>query len=55
MSGSSLTAAELAERLASVPPRWKHVNGGRLFVCVEESIDAGTKWAVSEPNGEARA
>ncbi|HEX3633733.1 MAG TPA: phage tail sheath subtilisin-like domain-containing protein [Casimicrobiaceae bacterium] len=31
---------------------WKYVNVRRFMMFVEQSIDAGTKWAVFEPNGE---
>ena len=31
---------------------WKYVNVRRLMIFVEQSIDAGTKWVVFEPNGE---
>ncbi len=31
---------------------WKYVNVRRLASHVERSIDEGTRWAVSEPNGE---
>ncbi len=31
---------------------WKYVSVRRLTIFVEQSIDAGTKWVVFEPNGE---
>jgi hypothetical protein len=46
----------LGERtLASSNPRtqdWIYVNVRRTMIFVEQSIHAGTKWAVFEPNGE---
>jgi phage tail sheath protein FI len=30
--------------------QWRYVNVRRLFIFLEESIDKGTKWVVSEPN-----
>jgi hypothetical protein len=32
---------------------WKYVPVRRLALFVEDSIDAGTRWALREPNGEA--
>jgi hypothetical protein len=31
---------------------WKYVNVRRLFIFLEASIDAGTQWAIFEPNDE---
>jgi phage tail sheath protein FI len=31
---------------------WKYINVRRLFIYVEQSIDAGTQWVVFEPNDE---
>jgi len=31
---------------------WKYVNVRRLALMIERSVDAGTQWAVSEPNAE---
>jgi phage tail sheath protein FI len=38
-------------RTISDDPGWKYVNIRRLFIYLERSIDAGTKWAVFEDNG----
>ena len=38
-------------RTISDDPQWEYVNIRRLFVYLEHSIDAGTKWAVFEDNG----
>lgn len=38
-------------RTASANPEWKYVNLRRYFAYLERSIDAGTRWAVFEPNG----
>ena len=40
-------------RTASSDPEWKYVNVRRLFIFLEHSIQAGTQWAVFEPNGQA--
>lgn len=34
-------------------PAWKDVNLRRYLDFLEKSLDAGTQWAVFEPNGEA--
>ena len=39
-------------RLVSSDPEWKYVNVRRYFAYLEHSIDAGTRWAVFEPNGD---
>jgi len=39
-------------RTSSSDPAWKYVNVRRLFIFVEKSIEAGTQWAVFEPNDE---
>ena len=39
-------------RTASSDPEFKYVSVRRYFNFVERSIDAGTQWAVFEPNGE---
>jgi phage tail sheath protein FI len=31
---------------------WQYVNVRGSFLCIEESIDHGTQWAVFEPNEE---
>lgn len=33
-------------------PAWKYINVRRLFIYVESSIEASTKWVVFEPNAE---
>lgn len=38
-------------RTISDDPEWKYVNIRRLFLYLEHSIDAGTRWAVFEDNG----
>jgi len=40
-------------RTTSDDPEWKYVNIRRLFLYLEHSIDAGTRWAVFEDNGPA--
>lgn len=42
-----------ARTLAVGDPEWKYVNGRRLALFLERSIDEGTRWAAFEPNGEA--
>jgi uncharacterized protein len=42
-----------AARTTSTDPEWKYVNVRRLFIFVEESIEEGLQWVVSEPNGVA--
>lgn len=37
-------------RTLSSDPEWRYLNVRRLFNMVEESIEAGTQWAVFEPN-----
>ncbi len=40
-----------ARTLATISnPEWKYVNVRRLFIMVEQSIMAGSQWAVFEPN-----
>ncbi|UCH39701.1 MAG: phage tail sheath subtilisin-like domain-containing protein [Gammaproteobacteria bacterium] len=39
-------------RTISSDPEWKYVNVRRYFAYLERSIDAGTRWAVFENNGE---
>jgi Bacteriophage tail sheath protein len=39
-------------RTMSADPEWRYVNVRRLFICLERSIDLGTKWVVFEPNSE---
>jgi phage tail sheath protein FI len=39
-------------RTLSSDPEWIYVNIRRYFLYLEASIDAGTQWAVFEPNGE---
>ena len=39
-------------RTSSSDPAWKYVNVRRLFIFIEKSIEAGTQWAVFEPNDE---
>jgi len=39
-------------RTISSDPEWKYVNIRRYFVYLEHSIDAGTQWAVFDPNNE---
>jgi uncharacterized protein len=31
-------------------PQWRYVNVRRLFIFLEESLEKGTRWVVSEPN-----
>ena len=38
-------------RTLSSDPEWIYVNIRRYFLYLEASIDAGTQWAVFEPNG----
>lgn len=40
-------------RTASSDPEWKYINVRRYILYLERSIEAGTQWAVFEPNGEA--
>ena len=42
-----------AARTTSQDPEWKYVNVRRLLIFVEESIDEGLQWVVSEPNAVA--
>ncbi len=39
-------------RTLSSDPEWKYVPVRRLALMIEESIDEGAEWAVSEPNAE---
>src|SRR5206468_4301079 len=39
-------------RTMTSDPLWKYVNVRRLFIFVEQSIEAGTQWVVFEPNDE---
>ena len=39
-------------RTMSSDPEWRYVNVRRYFSFLEHSIDAGTRWAVFEPNAE---
>lgn len=39
-------------RTASADPDWKYVAVRRLILFLEESLQQGLRWAVSEPNGE---
>jgi len=39
-------------RTVSSDPEWKYVNIRRYLLYLEQSIEQGTQWAVSEPNGE---
>jgi len=39
-------------RTTSSDPEWKYVPVRRLFIYLEQSIAAGTQWAVFEPNGQ---
>ncbi len=39
-------------RTLTADPEWRYVNIRRLLIFLEHSIDNGTQWTVSEPNGE---
>lgn len=39
-----------ARTLAGDPSEWRYINVRRLFNMIEESIGAGTRWVVFEPN-----
>lgn len=39
-------------RTATSDPEWRYVNVRRLFLFIEQSLDAGLQWAVFEPNAE---
>jgi len=39
-------------RTTSSDPEWRYVNVRRYFSFLEHSIDAGTRWALFEPNAE---
>jgi phage tail sheath protein FI len=38
--------------MSSSDATWRYVNGRRLFLYMEESIEQGIQWAVFEPNDE---
>jgi phage tail sheath protein FI len=40
-------------RTTSMDPEWKYVNVRRFFIFIEESIEEGLQWVVSEPHGVA--
>ena len=39
-------------RTLSSDPEWRYINVQRLFLMIEQSIQAGTQWTVFEPNDE---
>lgn len=39
-------------RTTANDPLWKYINVRRLLIYLEESIEEGTRWVVSEPNDE---
>lgn len=39
-------------RTVSSAPEWRYINVRRLFLFLEKSIEANTKWVVFEPNGK---
>jgi hypothetical protein len=39
-------------RTISKDPMWKYINGRRLFIFVEKSVERSTQWAVFEPHNE---
>ena len=50
--GTLVWGARTLAGTESQASEWKYVSVRRLTIFVEQSIDAGTKWVVFEPNGE---